>query len=126
MISTRTTIPSATKLSSRPGLSSLMLEYVLFSLGHRLIVPPMNSKEAQEFLDSRENMTSGGTAWERIAKLVDLTEKGARSGKSDKSRFREMLLSLKKDEKVRYFPPSLDVNLTNIFMYRRLVIVDFR
>lgn len=56
-------------------------------------------KEAQEFLDSRENMTSGGTAWERIAKLVDLTEKGARSGKSDKSRFREMLLSLKKDEK---------------------------
>lgn len=45
-------------------------------------------------------MTSGGTAWERIAKLVDLTEKGARSGKSDKTRFREMLLSLKKDEKV--------------------------
>lgn len=45
-------------------------------------------------------MTSGGTAWERIAKLVDLTEKGARSGKSDKTRFREMLLSLKSDEKV--------------------------
>lgn len=103
MISTRTTIPSVTKLSSRPGLSSLMLEYILFFLAHRLIVPPMNSKEAQEFLDSRENMTSGGTAWERIAKLVDLTEKGARSGKSDKSRFREMLLSLKKDEKARYF-----------------------
>jgi len=55
--------------------------------------------EAQEFLDSRENTTSGGTAWERIAKLVDLTEKGARSGKSDKTRFREMLLSLKKDQK---------------------------
>ncbi|KAI5852534.1 clathrin light chain [Morchella snyderi] len=70
-----------------------------FFLDFRLIVRPMNSKEAQEFLDSRENMTSGGTAWERIAKLVDLTEKGARSGKSDKSRFREMLLSLKKDEK---------------------------
>jgi hypothetical protein len=86
----------------------------------------MNSKEAQEFLDSRENMTSGGTAWERIAKLVDLTEKGARSGKSDKSRFREMLLSLKKDEKARYSPPSLDINLTNIFMYRRLVLVDFK
>ncbi|KAG0633621.1 clathrin light chain [Tuber brumale] len=55
--------------------------------------------EAQEFLDSRENTTSGGTSWERIAKLVDLTEKGARGGKSDKTRFREMLLSLKKDEK---------------------------
>ncbi|CUS09082.1 unnamed protein product [Tuber aestivum] len=55
--------------------------------------------EAQEFLDSRENTTSGGTSWERIAKLVDLTEKGAKAGKSDKTRFREMLLSLKKDEK---------------------------
>ncbi|KAG0127998.1 clathrin light chain [Tuber indicum] len=55
--------------------------------------------EAQEFLDSRENTTSGGTSWERIAKLVDLTEKGARSGKSNKTRFRELLLSLRKDEK---------------------------
>lgn len=59
----------------------------------------MTRAEAQEFLDSRENTTSGGTSWERIAKLVDLTEKGARGGKSDKTRFREMLLSLKKDEK---------------------------
>lgn len=56
-------------------------------------------REAQEFLDSRENTVAGGTSWERIAKLVDLSDKGARSG-SDKTRFREMLLSLRKDEKV--------------------------
>ncbi|KAL7275621.1 Clathrin light chain [Rhizina undulata] len=56
-------------------------------------------REAQEFLDSRENTVAGGTAWDRIAKLVDLSDKGARSGKSDKTRFREMLVSLRKDEK---------------------------
>ncbi|KAK6501702.1 hypothetical protein TWF481_009528 [Arthrobotrys musiformis] len=56
-------------------------------------------KEAEEFLDSRENTSVGGTAWERIAKLVDLTDKGVKTGKSDKSRFRELLISLRKDEK---------------------------
>lgn len=58
------------------------------------------SREAQEFLDARENTVAGGTAWERIGKLVDLSDKGARAGKSDKARFREMLISLRKDEKV--------------------------
>jgi len=56
-------------------------------------------REAEEFLASRENTVAGGTAWERIAKLVDLSEKGARSSKTDKTRFRELLLSLRKDEK---------------------------
>lgn len=56
-------------------------------------------KEAQEFLDQRENTVAGGTAWERIAKLVDLNPKGRESG-SDKTRFREMLMALRKDEKV--------------------------
>lgn len=58
-------------------------------------------KEAEQFLASREDTSTGGTSWERIAKLVDLSGKGARGGASGtgKERFRELLLSLKKDEK---------------------------
>lgn len=58
-------------------------------------------KEAEEFLANRENTVAGGTSWERIAKLVDLSDKGARGtgGGAGKERFREMLISLKKDEK---------------------------
>ena len=58
-------------------------------------------KEAEEFLKSREDTTSGGTSWERIAKLVDLSGKGAGGGASGtpKARMRELLLSLRKDEK---------------------------
>ncbi len=57
--------------------------------------------EAQEFLDQRENTVAGGTAWERISKLVDLNDKKGKAGQSDKTRFRQMLLELRKDEKVR-------------------------
>ena len=35
-------------------------------------------KEAEEFLEKREDTSSGGTSWERIAKLVDLSGKGAK------------------------------------------------
>jgi len=58
-------------------------------------------KEADEFLASREDTSAGGTSWERIAKLVDLSGKGAKGGASGtgKERFRELLTSLKKDEK---------------------------
>jgi len=56
-------------------------------------------REAQEFFDSRENTVAGGTAWERIAKLVDMSDKAVRSGRSDKTAFRAMLMSLRKDEK---------------------------
>lgn len=57
-------------------------------------------QEASDFLESREDTASGGTSWERIAKLVDLTGKGGRGGGagSGKERFRELLMSLKKDE----------------------------
>lgn len=58
-------------------------------------------REAQEYLDNRENTAAGGTAWERIAKLVDLSDKGSR-GIVDKTRFREMLLSLKNDQNVSF------------------------
>ena len=57
-----------------------------------------NSREAEDFMASRENTVAGGTAWERIAKLVDLSDKAVRSG-SDKTQFRAMLLSLRKVEK---------------------------
>ncbi|KAJ4374924.1 Clathrin light chain [Neocucurbitaria cava] len=58
-------------------------------------------KEAEEFLANRDDTTAGGTSWERIAKLVDLSGKGTKGGASgsEKARFRDLLLSLKKDEK---------------------------
>lgn len=58
-------------------------------------------KEAEEFLAGREDTTSGGTSWERIAKLVDLSGKGSGGGASGtaKARMRELLISLRKDEK---------------------------
>jgi len=57
-------------------------------------------KEAQEFLAGRDDTTAGGTSWERIAKLVDLGKGGkAAGGGAGKERFRELLLSLRKDEK---------------------------
>ncbi|KAF2673505.1 clathrin light chain [Microthyrium microscopicum] len=57
-------------------------------------------KEAAEFLESRDDTTAGGTSWDRIAKLVDLSGKGIKGGaaSSGKERFRELLLSLRKDE----------------------------
>jgi len=58
-------------------------------------------KEAEQFLANREDTVSGGTSWDRIAKLVDVSGKGAKGGSagSGKERFREMLMSLRKDEK---------------------------
>lgn len=58
-------------------------------------------KEAEEYLKNREDTTSGGTSWERIAKLVDLSGKGSGGGASGtpKARMRELLVSLRKDEK---------------------------
>ena len=57
-------------------------------------------KEADDFLASREDTSAGGTSWERIAKLVDLSGKGAKGGANGtgKEKFREMLVNLKKDE----------------------------
>jgi hypothetical protein len=58
-------------------------------------------KDAEQFLASRDDTTSGGTSWERISKLVDVSGKGQKGGAagSGKERFREMLTSLRKDEK---------------------------
>ncbi|RAL16115.1 clathrin light chain CLC1 [Aspergillus homomorphus CBS 101889] len=56
--------------------------------------------EAEQFLANREDTSSGGTSWERIAKLVDVSGKGSKGGASGsgKERFRELLLDLKKDQ----------------------------
>ncbi|PKS11640.1 hypothetical protein jhhlp_001791 [Lomentospora prolificans] len=58
-------------------------------------------REAEQFLANREDTVSGGTSWDRIAKLVDISGKGVKGGAagSGKERFREMLVSLRKDEK---------------------------
>lgn len=54
-------------------------------------------KEAEDFLAKREDTSSGGTSWQRIAKLVDV-KKGPSANAAGKERFRDMLLSLQKDE----------------------------
>jgi Clathrin light chain len=56
-------------------------------------------REAAEFLESRDNTTAGGTSWERISKLVDLSGKGTTGNAAGKERFRELLINLRKDEK---------------------------
>jgi len=55
--------------------------------------------EADQFLENREDTAAGGTSWERIAKLVDISGKGIKGGASGsgKERFRELLLTLRKD-----------------------------
>ncbi|KAL1954952.1 hypothetical protein VTO42DRAFT_410 [Malbranchea cinnamomea] len=57
-------------------------------------------REAEEFLANREDTAVGGTSWERIARLVDVSGKGLKGGASGsgKERFRELLLDLKKDQ----------------------------
>ncbi|KAJ5168971.1 Clathrin light chain [Penicillium canariense] len=56
--------------------------------------------EAEQFLASREDTSAGGTSWERIAKLVDVSGKGSAGGASGsgKERFRELLIDLRKDQ----------------------------
>ncbi|KAI0445409.1 clathrin light chain [Xylaria telfairii] len=58
-------------------------------------------KDEEQFLAGRDDTTSGGTSWERIAKLVDVSGKGQKGGASGsgKERFRELLTTLRKDEK---------------------------
>lgn len=56
-------------------------------------------REAEEYLGKREDTAAGGTAWERVAKLVDLTAKGGNAAGGDgKEKFRTLLKDLKKDE----------------------------
>lgn len=55
-------------------------------------------KDQEAWLEEREK-SLGGSTWEQVTKLVDLSEKGTKFGGRDTSKFRELLLSLRKDEK---------------------------
>jgi len=60
-----------------------------------------NKQDEEMFLRERDDLTSG-TSWERICKHIDLSTAQSKSTNrhvKDVSRFKEMLLSLKKDEK---------------------------
>lgn len=50
-------------------------------------------EEAERFVKGREDTSTGGTSWERVARLVDLGKKGAEG----KERFRELVLGLRGD-----------------------------
>lgn len=54
----------------------------------------MSRKEEEEFIAARDE-SAGGTAWERIANYVDISEKSTAGG--GPTRYRELLLSLKSD-----------------------------
>ena len=57
-------------------------------------------KEAEELLGKREDTAAGGTSWARVGKLIDLSGKGKKGGApgTDKEKFRDLLLDLKRDE----------------------------
>lgn len=55
-------------------------------------------REAESFLEKREDTSAGGTSWERISKLVDVKGTKGQAGAAGKERFRELLISLTKDE----------------------------
>ncbi|MCJ1314582.1 hypothetical protein MMC25_008264 [Agyrium rufum] len=57
--------------------------------------------DADIFLANKDDTSSGGTSWERISKLIDLSGKGNKGGAagSGKEKFKELLIGLKKDEK---------------------------
>jgi hypothetical protein len=61
---------------------------------HQIRPTLIHRKEEQEFLAARDE-EAGGTAWERIAKYVDISEKSTAG--SGPTRYRELLLSLKND-----------------------------
>ncbi|CAJ0849518.1 5359_t:CDS:2, partial [Entrophospora sp. SA101] len=59
-----------------------------------------NEKKARSHEENKDDITSG-TAWGRICKQVDLSTAQSKSGSKhvkDVSRFKELLLSLKRDE----------------------------
>lgn len=50
--------------------------------------------EEKKFLEERDNSVVG-TTWDRIAKLIDTSKTGSKSELHDKTRFKEVILSLK-------------------------------
>uniref|UniRef100_A0A060TER0 Clathrin light chain n=1 Tax=Blastobotrys adeninivorans TaxID=409370 RepID=A0A060TER0_BLAAD len=57
-----------------------------------------NRAEEKKFIEERDNaVTTVGNTWERIVKLIDTSDKGVKSSTHDKTRFRELLMSLRGD-----------------------------
>lgn len=56
-------------------------------------------QDQNDYLSSRDETLSGGTTWERIVKLVDTNDKTASKNGRDTNRMRELLLSLRKDQR---------------------------
>lgn len=54
-------------------------------------------EEEKKFIDERDSDVGKGSTWERIVKLVDTSDNAAKTKYSDKSRFKELLVSLKSD-----------------------------
>jgi hypothetical protein len=52
---------------------------------------------AKDFIGELNNAVSGGTTWDRVLKLIDTSDKSVTAGGRDKTRFKELLLSLKGD-----------------------------
>lgn len=51
-------------------------------------------EQEKAFIEERDNSVSG-TIWERVVKLIDTSNSAARSETHDKTRFRDVLVSLK-------------------------------
>ncbi|CAG8576960.1 3178_t:CDS:2 [Ambispora gerdemannii] len=67
----------------------------------KAIAQQHNRKEEELFIQERDDITSG-TSWERICKILNLVNTQSKSNnkhEKDVSRFKELLLDLKKDEK---------------------------
>ncbi|KAJ5669380.1 Clathrin light chain [Penicillium macrosclerotiorum] len=86
----------ATTKKAREDIDDFYVSYNNKSDKHRT----QTRSEAEQFLANREDTSAGGTSWERIAKLVDVSGKGPTGGASGsgKERFRELLIDLRKDQ----------------------------
>ncbi|KAJ5539313.1 hypothetical protein N7513_007645 [Penicillium frequentans] len=86
----------ATVQKARENIDDFYVSYNNKAEKHRA----QTKAEAEQFKNSREDTSAGGTSWERIAKLVDVSGKGNTGGASGsgKERFRELLIDLRKDQ----------------------------
>lgn len=86
----------ATSKKAREDIDDFYVSYNNKADKHRA----QTRSEAEQFLANREDTSAGGTSWERIAKLVDISGKGFAGGASGsgKERFRELLLDLRRDQ----------------------------
>lgn len=51
--------------------------------------------DESKFIENRDGLYQGGTTWDRALKLIDTNDKSLKIGVRDKTRFKEILVSLK-------------------------------